>query len=177
MLNDGDGGFLGGLNAEKYMKMTGASKATATRDLSEMVTGGQLWSRGLGKAVRYYINVPGWSHGVAMESDLGGSDTDAVPVANDKEPESWQSEQNVRAALKAGGYTVSEKSGEQDRQYVGPVVAISTLHIAQDIGRRQAVIHDIRLLNRAPVMGDWLNVKIKAGCGTVTDMGGEDCSR
>lgn len=65
LLDEGDGGFLGGLNAEKYMKLTGVSKATASRDLSEMVTGGQLWSSGVGKAVRYYINVPGWSHGVA----------------------------------------------------------------------------------------------------------------
>jgi len=63
LLDDGNGGFLGGLNAEKYMKMTGVSKATTTRDLSEMVAGGQLWSRGVGKAVRYYINVSGWSHG------------------------------------------------------------------------------------------------------------------
>ncbi|KQV47402.1 cell filamentation protein Fic [Pelomonas sp. Root1217] len=65
LLDDGDGGFLGGLNAEKYMKMTGASKATATRDLAEMVKRGQLWSTGAGKALRYYVNVPGWTHGVA----------------------------------------------------------------------------------------------------------------
>ena len=64
LLDDGDGGFLGGLNVEKYMKMTGVSKATATRDLTEMVAGGQLWSHGAGKAVRYYVNVPGWSHGL-----------------------------------------------------------------------------------------------------------------
>jgi Fic family protein len=65
LLDDGDGGFLGGLNAEKYIKLTGASKATATRDLGEMVGHGQLWSTGVGKAVRYYVNVPGWTHGVA----------------------------------------------------------------------------------------------------------------
>jgi Fic family protein len=64
LLDDGDGGFSGGLNAEKYIKMTGASKATATRDLSEMVSNGQLWVAGVGKATRYYINVPGWGHGV-----------------------------------------------------------------------------------------------------------------
>lgn len=64
LLDDGDGGFLGGLNAEKYVKLTGVSKATASRDLSEMVTGGQLWRSGVGKALRYYVNVPGWSHGV-----------------------------------------------------------------------------------------------------------------
>jgi Fic family protein len=64
LLDDGDGGFLGGLNAEKYMKMTGASKATATRDLSAMLGEGLLWTQGQGKGLRYFINVPGWRHGV-----------------------------------------------------------------------------------------------------------------
>jgi Fic family protein len=64
LLDDGDGGFQGGLNAEKYMKMTGASKATATRDLSDMVKARLMWTTGAGKALRYYINVPGWTHGV-----------------------------------------------------------------------------------------------------------------
>ncbi|MDH0865225.1 Fic family protein [Mitsuaria sp. GD03876] len=65
LLDDGDGGFLGGLNAEKYIKMTGVSKATATRDLTEMTAAGQLRVQGVGKAARYYIDVPGWTHGVA----------------------------------------------------------------------------------------------------------------
>lgn len=62
LLDDGDGGFLGGLNAEKYMKMTGASKATATRDLTALLASNLLWSTGQGKSVRYFINVPGWAH-------------------------------------------------------------------------------------------------------------------
>ena len=65
LLDDGDGGFLGGLNAEKYMKMTGVSKATATRDLTDMVAAGQLRVHGAGKAARYYVEVPGWTHGIA----------------------------------------------------------------------------------------------------------------
>lgn len=60
LLDDGDGGFLGGLNADKYMKMTSASKATATRDLTDLVKNGLLKSTGLGKAVRYYVVVDGW---------------------------------------------------------------------------------------------------------------------
>lgn len=64
LLDDGDGGFLGGLNAEKYIKLTGASKATATRDLSDLLEAGMLFSNGQGKAVRYYINVSGWNHGI-----------------------------------------------------------------------------------------------------------------
>ena len=35
LLDAGDGRFLGGLNAEKYTKLTGVSKATATRDLAD----------------------------------------------------------------------------------------------------------------------------------------------
>lgn len=64
LLDDGDGGFLGGLSAEKYIKLTGASKATATRDLSDLLGAGMLFSNGQGKAMRYYINVTGWGHGI-----------------------------------------------------------------------------------------------------------------
>ena len=64
LLDDGDGGFKGGLNAEKYIKMTGVSKPTATRDLADMVRRELLWTRGEGKATRYYVNVPGWRHDV-----------------------------------------------------------------------------------------------------------------
>jgi Fic family protein len=62
LLDDGDGGFLGGLNAEKYIKMTSTSKATATRDLTQLVADGLLFTRGQGKALRYFVNVPGWAH-------------------------------------------------------------------------------------------------------------------
>lgn len=62
LLDAGDGGFLGGLTAEKYMKLTGVSKATATRDLSQLLDAGQLRSRGAGRGMRYEINVPEWRH-------------------------------------------------------------------------------------------------------------------
>lgn len=58
LLDDRDGGFLSGLNVEKYIQMTQVSKATATRDLAQMVAHGQLWSGGAGKAVRYFIHMP-----------------------------------------------------------------------------------------------------------------------
>ncbi len=61
LLQAGDGGFLGGLTSEKYCKITGSSKATATRDLSSLLRGGVLISRGQGKATKYYVNVPGWN--------------------------------------------------------------------------------------------------------------------
>jgi Fic family protein len=64
LLDDGDGGFLGGLNVDKYIKLTGTSKPTATRDLADLVRHSLLWTTGQGKAVRYFVNVPGWTHGV-----------------------------------------------------------------------------------------------------------------
>lgn len=75
LLDDGDGGFKGGLNAEKYVKMTGTSKPTATRDLADLVRRGLLWTRGEGKAIRYYANVPGWTHDV----EAGGAPLTSQP--------------------------------------------------------------------------------------------------
>ena len=54
------GGFLGSMTNEKYAKITGTSKATATRDLSDMLVKGLLRVEGVGKATRYAVNVPGW---------------------------------------------------------------------------------------------------------------------
>ena len=63
LLADGDGGFLGGLNVDKYLKIVKVSKATATRDLSKLVGQNMLHTSGQGKAVRYWANVPVWTHG------------------------------------------------------------------------------------------------------------------
>lgn len=54
------GGFLGGMTNEKYAKITGISKATATRDLADLLAHGLLRVEGVGKATRYAVNVPGW---------------------------------------------------------------------------------------------------------------------
>lgn len=61
LLADGDGGFLGGMTADKYGKMTGASKATATRDLADLLQHGLLRVEGLGKATRYAVAIDGWT--------------------------------------------------------------------------------------------------------------------
>ncbi len=65
LLDAGDGGFLGGLTAEKYTKITGASKATATRDLADLLRQELLWVQGVGKATRYGVKVVGWVQGVS----------------------------------------------------------------------------------------------------------------
>jgi Fic family protein len=47
-----------GLNARKYMSMATCSKATATRDLSDLVTKGCLVIVDCGKRTRYQMNIP-----------------------------------------------------------------------------------------------------------------------
>lgn len=60
LLDAGDEGFLGGLTAAKYCQITGSSKATATLDLADLVEKNALVSRGVLKATKYVLNVPGW---------------------------------------------------------------------------------------------------------------------
>ena len=54
------GGFLGGMTNEKYGKLTGASKATATRDLADLAAKGLLRIEGVCKATRYAIAIDQW---------------------------------------------------------------------------------------------------------------------
>lgn len=61
LLDAGNGGFEGGMSAEKYSNLTGISKATATRDLGELQKAGLLVATGQGRATRYWVNVPGWA--------------------------------------------------------------------------------------------------------------------
>ncbi len=60
LLEAGIGGFMGGMTAEKYSNMTGTSKPTATRDLSQLQSWGLVDVAGVGKATRYAVRVPGW---------------------------------------------------------------------------------------------------------------------
>ena len=55
MFEAGPAGFIGGMNARKYVTLTGVSKATATRDLQELAKCGALVSLGGGRSVRYEI--------------------------------------------------------------------------------------------------------------------------
>lgn len=57
MLDEGPGEFEGGMNAKKYISLTGASKATATRDLQHMRDLGILVAEGGGRSVRYHVNL------------------------------------------------------------------------------------------------------------------------
>ncbi|KJV07111.1 hypothetical protein [Methylocucumis oryzae] len=53
----GPDGFIGGLSAEKYIGITGAPRATATRDLQDLVGKGVLLRHGERKHTRYVLNL------------------------------------------------------------------------------------------------------------------------
>ena len=64
MLREGPAGFTGGLSAANYKSMTGATTATTTRDLNNLVTMGVLDRVGERKATRYFLRIPCSAHGI-----------------------------------------------------------------------------------------------------------------
>ena len=57
MFREGISGFKGGLSAQNYIKITGTSRATATRDLHDLVEKEAFVKIGQLKATRYYLNM------------------------------------------------------------------------------------------------------------------------
>jgi Fic family protein len=56
MFREGIDGFKGGLSAENYISITKTSRATATRDLQDLVEKGALTKTGELRHTRYYLN-------------------------------------------------------------------------------------------------------------------------
>ena len=57
VFREGPNGFSGGLSAEKYIRITQTSRATATRDLANLVSIGALNKTGTGKGTRYQLKL------------------------------------------------------------------------------------------------------------------------
>jgi len=57
MFREGLEGFKGGLSAENYIKIADTSRATATRDLRDLVEKGALVKTGDGKYTRYHLTI------------------------------------------------------------------------------------------------------------------------
>jgi Fic family protein len=57
MLQEGENEFVGGINARKYLAIAKTSKATATRDLTDLVEKKILTMRGGGRSVGYQVNL------------------------------------------------------------------------------------------------------------------------
>ena len=60
LLDAGPDGFDGGMSTKKYEHLTGASRATASRDLVELAHIGLLLQDGAGRSTRYRLNINGW---------------------------------------------------------------------------------------------------------------------
>lgn len=58
MMREGPTGFKGGLSAEKYIRITGASRATTSRDLHDLVVMKALIRTGTLKGTRYQLDLP-----------------------------------------------------------------------------------------------------------------------
>jgi Fic family protein len=57
LFKEGIDGFKGGLSADNYIKITRASRATATRDLQDLVEKGALTKTGELRHTRYHLNI------------------------------------------------------------------------------------------------------------------------
>ena len=57
MFREGPEGFKGGLSAEKYLSIAKTSRATATRDLQDLVEKSALLKTGERKYTRYWLNI------------------------------------------------------------------------------------------------------------------------
>jgi Fic family protein len=61
LLDAGPDGFEGGMSTKKYESITGASRATSSRDLIELEAMGMLQRSGDGRSTRYYLAIAGWA--------------------------------------------------------------------------------------------------------------------
>jgi Fic family protein len=59
MFGEGIDGFRGGLSAENYVSISKTSRATATRDLQDLVEKGALTKTGELRHTRYYLSLSG----------------------------------------------------------------------------------------------------------------------
>ncbi len=71
LLDAGPGAFEGGMSTRKYASLAPTSRATASRELIDLMTKGLLISAGVGKATKYFVAVPGWPASHEMKGDSG----------------------------------------------------------------------------------------------------------
>lgn len=88
-----------------------------------------------------------------------------------------RSEEQIRAEILALGLNLRGTSGEDAHRYVGQVVAATEFHVAQDIGRKNAVIHDVRSLSEQPRVGDMLDIQFRNGKGQISKEPGKSRER
>lgn len=68
LLDAGKGGFEGGMTPRKFASLTHTSAATATRELSDLVSKGMLVRMGAGRSTRYELPMPDWQWKPAQDA-------------------------------------------------------------------------------------------------------------
>lgn len=66
MLDEGLDGFEGGMSADKYIRLTETSRATATRDLQDLVEKGALIRRGELRHTRYFLPLENYGYPISV---------------------------------------------------------------------------------------------------------------
>jgi Fic family protein len=87
MLREGPEGFRGGLSAGNYAAITGASPATTTRDLVDLVEKGALFREGQRRHARYRLAIPVQSASQVVIDEHGNFDHGAsTPPSSTSNP-------------------------------------------------------------------------------------------
>jgi len=105
---------------------------------------------------------------------LGASFEDArmsnTPTPDVDHRKTKESEDVLLDRLKSKGYETFKPSGVEGQVYMGKVVDSSRFHVAQDVGRRVIVVHDVRALDKLVAKDDSMSVKFVNGRGHVNEM-------
>lgn len=103
----------------------------------------------------------------------------ATPERMDEARDRYGAAQDLKALVSGAGYGLAERSATWDGDFFGPIVAVGELHVAQDVGRRQTVLHALDTLDRVPKAGELVSVKVRDGRGIVSGMSkaGHDLGR
>lgn len=104
--------------------------------------------------------------GKALDSGLIGAIAKAVKTSELRLRANLAQQPNLK--INQVQYPVDGQS------YVGKIAAESAFHVAQDVGRGVAVIHDLRAMDKVAVGGDSLTVKYEGGRGRVSGMARND---
>lgn len=88
----------------------------------------------------------------------------------DEARDRYAAAQDLKALVSSAQYGLATRSANRDGDFFGSIVAMGGLHVAQDIGRRQVVIHALDTLDRVPKPGELVSVKMRDGRGIVSGM-------
>ncbi|WP_445267842.1 KfrB domain-containing protein [Trinickia mobilis] len=82
-------------------------------------------------------------------------------------PETETVERNLNASYTLAVQRAREQAGEEtvlsaaepNKSYLGTAIARTDMHVVQDLGRGQLVIHELAKLQRVPVIGSMFDIK------------------